>query len=387
MKDKMNIVQFAPYFPPHTWGVETVTKELAHYWIHWEYGQMLCVVCADWQHSVGESVVDGISVLALPSFELVSWYPCPNIFSIHFWRWIKTIYRHPSDVYLTHTRFFLSTLLWWILSKIYRKHRAHIEHGSSAVQVRSRIVNIWAKIYDCTIGYLIFRTCDIVFGISQACATFIQKFVPKKEISIIYRWLDLPTDLPMVQDLHQLYPNRIIVWCVWRLVQRKNFLWVIQAYYALDASYQEKIQLVIIWWWEEAKNLVHADPEWHVHFLGQLWFDETLAYQSQFDIHIHPSHPGGWLATTLLQAMYYGCMIVATPHEWAAEVIHHQHNWILVSDSSVESLRYWIIQAIDLLEHREDFATINKDFIQKQFDRDKNSNTLYTQLKNLLHEK
>ena len=32
MKDKINIIQFMPYFPPHKWWVETVWEEIGKYW-------------------------------------------------------------------------------------------------------------------------------------------------------------------------------------------------------------------------------------------------------------------------------------------------------------------------------------------------------------------
>ena len=52
-----------------------------------------------------------------------------------------------------------------------------------------------------------------------------------------------------------------------------------------------------------------------MYFTGEVSFQEAINYQSNFDIYVHPSLHGGALAGTILQAMWLGNLIVATPNE------------------------------------------------------------------------
>lgn len=142
------------------------------------------------------------------------------------------------------------------------------------------------------------------------------------------------------------------------------------------------MQLVIVWDWEDfvnLKNLAWNDDK--IYFTGWKSFEEALAYQKQFDIHIHSSSPWWGLATTLLQAMQFGCMIVATPNEWANEVIENWKNWILLKDSSVEELRGWIEKVLGNLDKKESFAKENKRIITEEFSREKSIIRLYELVK------
>jgi len=41
--NKINIIQFLPYFPPHKWGLETVAEELAYHYVKAWYGEVINV--------------------------------------------------------------------------------------------------------------------------------------------------------------------------------------------------------------------------------------------------------------------------------------------------------------------------------------------------------
>jgi glycosyltransferase involved in cell wall biosynthesis len=182
-----------------------------------------------------------------------------------------------------------------------------------------------------------------------------------------------------MEDLKKNFPWKIILGYVWRLYKWKNVENLIKAFQFLE---NENLQLVIVWDWEDYNNLKlkAGNSKGKIYFTWWKTFEEALFYQKQFDIHIHPSSSGWWLATTLLQAMYFGCMIVATPYEWAKEIIINWKNWILVKDDSVEKLKKWILEWLKILKNNEILANFRKEnekIIREKFVREKNIKKLY----------
>jgi glycosyltransferase involved in cell wall biosynthesis len=215
----------------------------------------------------------------------------------------------------THTRFFLATFLWGWYARRWKKKRIHVEHGSDYIQVSSWFTNKIAYLYDRIIWKRVFKKANVIVPISNACKRFIEKeFWRKKDVQVIYRWLDIPNNLPEVENLHKKFRDKLIVWFIWRLYKRKNVESLVKAYYEINKELQDKIQIVVVWDWEDTEYLKSLDKENKVYFTWWKPFLEALAYQKQFDIHMHTSNPWGWLATTLLQAMYFWCLIVATPN-------------------------------------------------------------------------
>ena len=87
---------------------------------------------------------------------------------------------------------------------------------------------------------------------------------------------------------------------------------------------------------------------------------------------MHTSNPWGWLATTLLQAMYFGCLIVATPNEWATDVLVDWENAVVLKDSSLEEIKRWLDEWINLVWKRNEWIKKNKEIIDKKFQWNEN---------------
>ena len=68
--------------------------------------------------------------------------------------------------------------------------------------------------------------------------------------------------------------------------------------------------------------------------LGNLPRERVIALLKASDIYIHSSLPGGGLSTSLLEAMYCKCAVIATPNEGANEVVSNRQNGILIKDYS-----------------------------------------------------
>lgn len=370
----MRIAQFTPYFPPHKWGLETVAEEFSKYFVEGGFGEIVNITFSVGQQQESwEYTKDGYSIIILPAFDIIQNFPVPKIRSRDFRRGIKKIKSYKPDIIQTHTRFFLSTLLWGILAKIRHKKWIHIEHGSEYVEVAAGYKNKIAYIYDRVIGKRVFKKADFLIPISNACKQFIEnKFINRENIQVIYRWLEIPKELPDVEDLHKKFPDKYIIWFIWRLYKWKNIETLISSYYRTDKKLQNKIQIVVVGDGEDLERLQKLDKYNKVYFTWGKPFAEALAYQKQFDIHYHTSNPGGWLATTLLQAMYFGCFIVATPNEWALDVLKDWENAIVLQNSSMNEIQRGIETIFENYKRKEERAKINKKIIEDKFQWEKN---------------
>ena len=370
----MKVVQFLPYFPPHKWGLETVAEEFSKYFVSEKCWDVLNVVFGVGQEKwVNKYKKDWYKALVMPAFDIIPNYPVAKFRTRDYWNIIKEVKNRNPDIIQTHTRFFLSTFLWWWYSKRWNKKWVHIEHGSDYIQVSSWFTNKVAYVYDRIIGKRVFKKANVIVPISNACKRFIEKeFGRKKDVQVIYRGLDIPTTLPEVDDLHKKFKDKIIVWFVGRLYKWKNVESLVKAYYDISKELQDKIQIVVVWDGEDTEYLKSLDKENRIYFTWWKPFLEALAYQKQFNIHYHTSNPWWWLATTLLQAMYFWCLIVATPNEWATDVLVDWENAIVLKNSSLDEIKKWLEEWIKLVGKKDEWIKKNKEIIEKQFQWGKN---------------
>ncbi len=380
----MKVLQFTPYFPPHKWWLETVAEEFSKYFVQqgWE---VINVTSSIWQEHENSYIRDGYKVIIVPSFDIIPNFPVPKFRKKEFWTVMKMIKKEKADIVQTHTRFFLSTFLWWFLARCRRIKRVHIEHGSEYVQVSAWRKNKIAYFYDRLIGKWVFKRADFIIPISNACKHFIEmKFLKRPNMQVVYRWLEIPHILPKVENLHEKFPDKYIVWFIGRLYKRKNVENMITAYYSLDKNIQNKLQIVIVGDGEDFKKLQALDIDKRVYFTWGKPFTEALAYQKQFDIHYHTSNPWWWLATTLLQAMYFGCFIVATPNEWSLDVLENHKNAVVLQNSTLEEIIIWYKQWLDWYNKKLERAKINEKIIEEKFDWKYNIKTYFILYKDLL---
>ena len=374
---KINIIQFLPYFPPHKWWLETHAEQWGKWWAKKWFWEVYNVVTDFNQDlSLGEDIFynwkviwykkEGVENLIVPSYEVISNFPIYKIWTKEYKLIIQYLKKKNIDIVITRTRFFITSLVWWLFTRKNKIEWCHIEHWSDYVKLNSSFKNIVAKIYDKLIWNWIFKKADKVVWVSYACRKFIKKEFIKRDVEVIYRGLDLPIIWDKV-ELKNKFPDKIIVWFVWRLYKWKNIDSLIKAYYNLGEELKNKIQIVVVGEWEDLDRLNDLDINKEIYFTWWKSFNEAIELQSQFDVHFHTSSPGGWLATTLLQAMKLWCFIVSTPYEWADEVIVDWKNWILLNDDSVWELKRGLEQWIKLIGKKDEFALVNKKIFEESF--------------------
>ncbi len=393
-KNKKHIIQILPYFPPHIWGLEKVWEDIFLKWTGWKsyiYSWNMCqeskkemnkkYVYNDWN----KIIVDNDNKIFFPSYEIIDNFPIPAFWTKEFWNSLWCIYSIIKDlknqkdediIIITHTRFFLSSLMGWIIARKYKCKWVHIEHGSDYVLLSSPVKNKIAYIYDRLIWKWVLKKANKVLCISEASKKFVEDEFWRKDVVVWHRGIEFP-EVVSSNILKNKFPNKKIIWYVWRLYTWKNVWWLCEAYLTLPKNLLHSTQLVIIWTWEDFKSLTHKYTDSWIYFSWGVDYKNSLCYQSEFDIHVHPSSPGWGLATTLLQAMKLWCLIVATPYEWAKEVITSWENGILLSNDSLHELQRWIIEALTDFEKKHKFSQRNKEILQDQFDMKKNIEKLF----------
>lgn len=386
MYKSLNVVQFLPYFPPHKWWLETHADEWWKAWFNKSYWKVYNVITdieqsnllweeIKYKWEVIWYISDWIYNLVSPSIEIIPNFPTYKPWTKKYKLITSYLEEKNIDIVISRTRFFLTSLSWWLFANKNNIRWCHIEHWSSYVKLNSNFKSVIAKLYDMTIWKWVFKKSDMLVWVSNACKNFINENFNDRDVTVIYRWFDfINMDLSSVNEeiLSQKFNWKIIVWFVWRLYKWKNVESLLKAFLLLDNDMKNKIQIVVIWDWEDYERLKEIDSKGQIYFTWWKLFKYALKLQSQFDIHFHTSSPGWWLAWTLVQWMNFAKIVVSTPYEWAKEIIANNQNWILLKDDSIEEMKKWLIEWIKLFEEWKSHKEANKVILKKEFSWDEN---------------
>ena len=375
----MKIIQFLPYFPPHKWWLETVAEEFSKHFVNEKYWEVLNIIFSVGQKEwINEYKKDWYTVVIIPAFDIIPNYPVPKIRKKRFRDVLKKAKTWDPDIVQTHTRFFLSTFLWWFFANTQKKKWVHVEHGSWYVKWLSLWKNIISKTYEWTLWRWTFWKCDAIVSISKANIWFIKKFT-KKNIFVIYRGINFPKAKNKIKSGWK----TIKIWFVWRLVKLKWVDILITAFSKILKQKKNEVKLYIIWDWEERMHLENLVKSLkignHVSFLG---FQDNKIIQEQylpsFDILVNPSLQE-WLPTSVIEGLLAWCCVIATDVGWTKE-ISDKDDLILVKPNNIDDLTLWLNQAINNFYHYKQKST---ELVEKKFCRKtsiKQYITLYNKL-------
>ncbi|WP_456472561.1 glycosyltransferase family 4 protein [Methanocaldococcus sp.] len=372
---KIRLIIFPGYYVPHIGGLETHVDEFVKYLSKDGNYDIYIFAPNISKYKEFEIRHNNVKVYRYPAFEVISNYPIPNIFNIKFWKMFFNLYKIDFDIVMTRTRFFSNTLLGFIFAKLKRKKLIHVEHGSAFVKVENKFVNKLAYLYDITIGKFIFNKADCVIAISKAVRGFIKNFTDR-EIPIIYRGIEIERIEKIKEDkeIKEKFKDKIKICFVGRLYKWKGVENLIEAYKLLPKNLKEKIVLLIVGYGEDLERLKKLSGNYlnnGIYFLGKQPFDRAIAIIKASDIYVHPSYPGGGLATTLLEAMCCGKPIIASPYEGAKEVINGKTG-LLLKDNSPEQIKEGIIFMVNNKDMWENFGRESKKLIYKNFNWENN---------------
>ena len=341
----MKVAQFLPYFPPHKWGLETVAEEFSKYFVSEKCWEVLNITFSVGQKSLQSYEQDGYKVFVLPAFDFIHNYPFPKFWTPQFRSVLKQVKKRNPEIIQTHTRFFLSTFLWGVCAKLWKKKWVHVEHGSGLVKGLVRWKSWISNAYDYTLGKFCFNGADQIVAISKWNLPFIRRF-SKTPTKVIYRGLDFPE-----MRRKEKKTDQVSLGFVGRLVKLKGVDLLISAFADLVVE-NPHLTLQIVGDGEERNSLEklvkNLGLEGMVQFLG---FQEKEEIQQRllpsWDIFVNPSLQEG-LPTTVIEALFAQCITVATDVGGTREIADGE-DFIVVEPWNVEALKKGLNQALALV--------------------------------------
>lgn len=372
----MKLLIFSPYYPPHSGGLESHSEELNRHLV--KRGARILVFTPRLPKNTPEketSERNQIRIIRFPAYEIISNYPLPLWLpffpSLKFFRLFISLWKERPDIVISRTRFFNTSLLALVYAKLRKIPLVHIEHGSDFVQIASPISTFVAKIYDHTIGRIVFRFSDINISISKAVQKFVRNF-DKRESPIIYRGLDFASidSTPIDTSIREKYAKKTVIVTAARLYKWKGIENTIEAIRSLPENIKSKIFFLIIGDGEDFDRLKKLSQGLPIEMTGKLERTNVIGTLKASDIYIHSSLPGGGLSTSLLEAMYCECAVIATSNEGADEIVEHDKNGIIIGQSSTKEIGIAIEKLAQDKMKREIFSTTAKRNVRERFSWD-----------------
>lgn len=366
----MKLLVFSPYYPPHIGGLESHSDEFNKYLS--QKGVDITVFTPRLPQDAPESEIrhNGVKIIRFPAFEIIPNYPLLKFWKLKFWQLFLGLFKQKFDITISRTRFFSTSILALIYAKIKGTKWIHIEHGSDFVQLSSKFKTFLAKIYDYTLGNLVFKFSDQNISISKAVQKFVYKF-DKRESLIIYRGIDIGEIEKIAPDYNfkKLYEDKIIIAWAGRLYKWKGVKNSIEAIKSLPAEIKSKIVFVVMGDGEDLTGLKKIADD-TVVFTGSLPREKVIGILKVANIYIHSSEPGGGLSTSLLEAMACGCAVIATPNEGANEIIEDGKNGAIIRNNSLEEIAKATTNLVSSEEKRKRYTLNCQKLIQEKFNWD-----------------
>lgn len=336
MENKLRIVVFAPFYPPHVGGMESHAEEFNEYAA--KHGAQIIVFTPHIPRSSKreEYPSSNITIVRFPAFEVISGYPIPSLWNRLFWKQLYTLATEQYDIVISRTRFFIPSLIALIFAKYKHSKLLHIEHGSDFVQSNNRVYSWIAYIYDKTIGTLVLRSADAVVANSEASASFVQNLTGNKVTAqVIYRGVNTERikNTPPNTNIRRLYSNKIIITFIGRLIGGKGVSDLLSALAIMRTDGIENFHCVIIGDGSQKKALQkivrNKKLASHVTFYGQQSSQEAIAILKASDIFVNPSYTEG-LPTSVIEAAFCKKAIIATAVGGTSEIISDSINSYLI---------------------------------------------------------
>lgn len=365
----MTIIVFSPYYPPHTGGLESHSEEFNQHIAETGIGVHVFAPQLPKDSQEEENQGIQIKITRFPAFEIISNYPLPKFWAHNFWKSFRALWKYRPDIVISRTRFFPTSLLALIYARLRNIPLVHIEHGSDFVRLSSPSKTFLARLYDHLFGRIIFRYSDINISISQAVKKFVGRF-DSRESPVIYRGINFKIldKIPRDSGVQTKYSEKIIMVTAARLYKWKGIENTIEAIRLLPEAIRSKICFFIIGNGEDFRRLERMIDGLPIVMLGELGRSNVISILKASDIYIHSSLPGGGLSTSLLEAMYCECAVVATPNEGAEEIIRHKENGLLIKNSEPKSIHDAIISLTNSQDIRTQLSRRAKRDIQGMFD-------------------
>lgn len=338
----MRILVFAPYYPPHIGGLEVYAHQLNQNLA--EQGFSITVFAPSLPSSAKEreELSAGLKIIRYPAFEIIANYPLPKFWNVHFWRLATELERERQDAVISHTRFFITSLMALVWANHFHKPLIHIEHGSDFPKLHNKLYQFFAWLYDQIFGKMVLRGAIENVAVSNAVSDFISDLLKKQagKKRVIYRGFDIEAleKIPPDVSIRDQFPDKVILTFIGRLIDGKGIRDLLEA---LRNVKTKKIHCLIIGDGperEKTKRLLNEfDLNERVSFLGYKTHQSAIAILKASDIFVNPSHTEG-LPTSVIEAALCRRAIIATDVGGTREIITNPQCGILIRPRDIKGL-------------------------------------------------
>jgi glycosyltransferase involved in cell wall biosynthesis len=361
-------VVWTAHFAPHVGGVERYTQCL--------WGRMasrgwdVTVVTADAESAPRTERVDDLTVVRLPSWNVLEGrVPIPRP-SRPQRDLLRTLVARPPDVFVSNTRFFPTSVLAARMARRTRRPLLHIDHGSDYVQLGRPLVDRLTRAYDRRVGGWVLRCATTRCGVSRSIVDFLRREFAVDDACVLSNgvavdgWDTTDTDYRRRLGLE---PDDVLVVFAGRLIEAKGVADMLHALGLLET--ESRIHLAVAGAGPLADAVAayeRRDPR--VHLLGRLRPEQMHDLLLATDIFAHPStYPEG-LPTVLLEAAAAGAAIVATPMGGTSEIVEDGVSGVLVPPHDAVALAAALSALADAPALRERYRAAARNTIEEQFD-------------------
>ena len=363
--DKKALI-FAAHFHPHVGGVERYTMELWSRML--KKGWKVCIVTTNTNQSQSFEDIQGLKVFRLPCIQLIKSRVPVFLPSCFLLQTLVFLHKWQPKVIVTNTRFFPTSVLGIILSRIWGVPSLHIDHGSSHISVKSKWLSCLTVLFDKTIGKWVLQSASKVVGCSQAVSKFLETF-GLKNVEVLYNGVSCEQERKTLEKRKSLgiKSSDIVVTYVGRLIKDKGILILIEAFKRLKNI--SNIHLVIAGDGDqmlEAK--AKASNETNIHFLGYITSEEVSAVLKESNIFVHPSNYPEGLPTSILEAAICELAVIATPAGGTCEIIPSSELGSIIPPNDVEALQKAMERLIKDTNGRIKMGKNIKAWVNENFD-------------------
>jgi glycosyltransferase involved in cell wall biosynthesis len=339
---RLRLLIFSPYFPPHVGGLEGYVSDLNDALLNSRAIEQITVFTPQLPKEavVEERPREDYTVVRYPAFELIPNFPVPKLWELRFWRALRRARPQAHEVFVSHTRFFLTSFFAVICARAVRRPLIHVEHGSDFVQLASSFSRNAARAYDLTLGRLVLRRAQAVVAISRAAAEFVRQLAGR-DASVIYRgmWKDLLDEVMPDEEIRERADGRIIITFAGRLIDGKGVSDLLRAFAAAEGTHAfacivgdgpRRSELELL-----ARSLCVHERVW---FSGGVPEGRARSIIRASDVVVNPSYTEG-LPTSVLEAALMGKAVLATDVGGTREIVSDTRSAVLVPPRDTSTLR------------------------------------------------
>jgi glycosyltransferase involved in cell wall biosynthesis len=378
----MKILICAAFYRPHVGGyeknVEIMAQRLA------KNGHEVDILTCNTNKSFAYEgkVKESYLINRVPCWNLLNGaYPVPKLSAN-----LKSVMNHKYDLVMTQTRFFITSLIGYLISKKQKIPLIAVERGTCHSVTKNALVSLLCRVYDHAVGTLIARHAKVNVGVSQAACNFV-KHIGGKNTRVIYNGIDCD---PARTVLNKTQSKEKYITFVGRLIYAKGVQDLINAYCMCvvdeevvklvgTADGKPNLRLRIIGdgpYREELENIWHGEPVrlgW-IKFYGER--RDVIDILEESDIFVNPSYSEG-LPTSVMEAASVGLPIIATDVGGTKEIIKHGKSGFVIIPHKPHVIAEFIkvilkdeaaAKSMGVMAKNTVMAKFNWDSIEKQYE-------------------